>query len=224
MKNNVLFSVLFAGFLTTSLFAQEGVDTGIQVIPQNEKIQTEDPLCSHHVAQKGYSYDSAYLCRLHINSFNHIYGFNDDGSKIEMFDGSKWKVQVGRYKVLHWAQDNEIFIKPAYFWYTSTKYILYNRTLDQVIEADLSSCPRSDSSYTYKITYIDSFNKLIILSDNTVWQMGLSANFKSWQIGDRILIGVNNHWRTTTSPQILINVEIAGIPYCPAIHYGYSKQ
>lgn len=227
MKNIVLHSLLsfcVASFLSTSLSAQEEVDIHIKVIPNNERIQTEEDLCSDCVAQKGYHYDDAYVCRLHINSFNHLYGFNDDGSQVEMLDGSKWNIVIGRYKVVHWAQSNEIFIKPAYFWYTSTKYVLYNRTLNQTVEADLCSCPYSDSLYTYKITYIDHFNKLIILSDNTVWQMGLSANFKSWQIGDRILIGVNNYWRTTASPQILINVEIAGAPYCPAIHYGYSQQ
>lgn len=173
---------------------------------------------SEEAVSKGI-FDSYYLGRLHADSFNHIFGYSWDGSTVEMLDGSKWNIATGQYLVTHWVKSDDIFIKPA-LWYASTKYVLHNYTLDETVEANLYDLP-SYAGYTYNIINIDYYQGLIILSDNTVWQMNPSDNYSNWQIGDRVIVGVNNYWRTASYPQILINVEIALEPYCSAIFYGY---
>lgn len=171
----------------------------------------------------GYGSDEAYLSRLHNDSYSHLFGFTPDGSTIQMMDGSKWSVLgEGNLKVTNWVKSDDIFIKPA-LWYAPSKYVFYNRTLNETVSVNLIAFPSQTSDYTFKISNINYTKRWVLLNDNTVWQVGPDVSFSSWQIGDRVLVGVNNYWRTTAYPQIIINVEIQKAPYCSAIFYGYPQ-
>lgn len=170
----------------------------------------------------GYSNDSYYLQRIHDNAYYHIVAFSDNGDVVQLHDASKWEVQRnGRQKVLQWVQADDIFIKPNASCFSFYKYVLHNRTVNQAVEVNLINPPLPMGAYTFRITNIQPYERLVLLSDNTVWQVGPSSNFSYWNVGQRVIVGVNNKWRTTSFPHILINVDMSGQPYSEADFYGY---
>lgn len=174
---------------------------------------------------RNFSNDSYYLQRIHPDGYSHLFAFSDTGDVIQMHDASKWQIErSGRQKVLYWVQSDEIFIKPCIAWFSFNKYVLHNRTINQAVEATLISPPLPMGANTFRIVNIQPFDRLVLLSDNTVWQVGADSNFSKWRIGQRLMVGVNNYWRTATHPHILINVDMSGEPYSPASFYGYPVQ
>ena len=112
-----------------------------------------------------------------------------------------------------------IFIKPRSSCFSRYNYVLYNFTSGEAVEAAFISMPRTYHYNKQQITKIDYYNGYIYLNDpnNTVWQVALSDNsYKSWQVGDFIIVGVNNNWRINSYPHILINCSITNGPYCEA--------
>lgn len=166
--------------------------------------------------------DNYYLQRLHTDSYYHLVAYSDSGDVVQLHDASKWSIQrSGRNKVIYWVQSDEIFIKPSIAWFSSYQYVLYNRTTNQAVQASLTSPPLPMGAATFRIVNIEPHQGLILLSDNTVWQVGSKSQFLNWQIGQRVLVGVNNKWRTAQFPQILINIDFSGESYSEAIFYGY---
>jgi hypothetical protein len=170
----------------------------------------------------GYDNDSQYLQRIHDDGYYHLVAFSDTGDVVQLHDASKWEVKPsGRTKVLYWVQSDNIFIKPIASCFSFYQYVLHNRTVNQAVEVNLINPPLPMGAYTFRIVKIEPYQRLVLLSDNTVWQVGENANFSYWQVGQRVLVGVNNHWRTAQFPHILINVDQPGQPYSEAIFYGY---
>lgn len=170
----------------------------------------------------GYSNDAYYLQRIHNDGYYHLVAFSDNGDTIQLHDASKWDIQrSGRAKVLYWVVSDDIFIKPNTACCSLYKYVLHNRTTNQAVEANLKTPPLPMGANTFRIINIQPYERLVLLSDNTVWQVGPDADFSSWQIGQRLLVGVNNKWRTATYPHILINVDVSGNRYSQALFYGY---
>lgn len=173
--------------------------------------------------QIGYNPDDAYLYRLHDDAYYHIVAFSDNGDVVQLHDGSKWAVHPSQcYTALYWTQSDAIFIKPRSSCFSSYNYVLQNYTTQEAVEVNLISQPLPMGAYTFHIVNIEPYSRLIQLNDNTVWQVDASdRNFPYWQIGQRLLIGVNNYWRTAPLPNIMINVDLYGEPYSQADFYGY---
>jgi hypothetical protein len=75
--------------------------------------------------------------------------------------------------------------------------------------------------YTFRILNIEPHQKLVHLSVGTVWQVNpRDRNFHQWQIGHRLIIGVNNNWKAAEMPHILINVDLYKEPYAEADFRG----
>jgi hypothetical protein len=71
------------------------------------------------------------------------------------------------------------------------------------------------------IIRLNPYARLVQLSDNSVWQVGSDGMLdEPWEVGQRVIVGVNNKWRTGTYPHILINADIARKPYKIASYYG----
>lgn len=176
-------------------------------------------------SQRNFNNDCYYLQRIHANGYYHLFAFSDTGEVIQMHDASKWQIErSGRQQVLYWVQSDEIFIKPCISWFSFNKYVLHNRTTNQAVEATLINPPIPMGANTFRIVNIQPYDRLVLLSDNTVWQVGSDYHFSNWKIGQRLIVGVNNHWRTATHPHILINVDLPGEPYSAASFYGYPVQ
>lgn len=166
--------------------------------------------------------DSYYLQRIHSDAYYHLVAYSDNGDVVQLHDASKWSIRSSEcQKVLYWVQSDDIFIKPSASCFSSYKYVLHNRTTNQAVGANLISPPLPMGAYTFRITNIQPYERLVLLSDNTVWQVGSDSKFSRWQIGQRVLVGVNNQWRTAPLPHILINVDLSGEPYSEASFYGY---
>ena len=173
--------------------------------------------------QLGYNADDAYLYRIHNDAYYHLVAFSDNGDVVQLHDASKWSVHPSqRHTVLYWVQTDNIFIKPYSSCFSSYKFVLHNQTTQQAVEVNLINPPLPMGAYTFRIVNIEPYARLVQLSDNTVWQVDAAdANFPYWQVGQRLLIGLNNHWRTAPLPNILINVDMYNEPWSQADFYGY---
>ena len=185
-----------------------------------EGVEINNAMFSFFSSDK-YKDDLNRIQRIHPNSYHHIIGVSNDGDKVQLHDGSKWNV-VGRGKnlVLNWVKNDEIFIKPSISWFSGCQYVLHNRTLNEIAEVNLRTAPSIVSSSTLRITHILPSENLIYLNDDTVWKIEPTYGVSQWLVGDRLMVGVNNHWRTTLWPQILINSETTEAGYCQAYFYG----
>lgn len=187
---------------------------------EEENVEKVNPLTDSIWWGNAHS-DQYYLRRIHQDGFYHLVAFSDNGDIVQLHDNSQWLVEKCKWhQVLSWVQSDEIFIKPNISW-TSNKYVLHNRTVNQTVEVSLMTPPSYMGANTFRIINIQPYERLVLLSDNTVWQVGPDFNFSNWKIGQSLIVGVNNQWRTATYPQILINVDLFGEPYSPATFYGY---
>lgn len=174
--------------------------------------------------------DAPYLYRIHNDAFYHIAGYSDTGSVIQMHDASKWDVHprqqsqvIGETIGLNrgWLTNDDIFIKPRSSCFSSYGYVMHNITKGEAIEVNLRTPPLPMGAYTFRILNIEPYLKRVHLSDGTVWQVNQNdRNFPHWQIGQRIIIGVNNNWKTAEMPHILINVDLYKEPYAEADYLG----
>lgn len=209
---STFFAVLCA---VTSIFATD-------VAPLKEEELTESvSVLPLHAAF--YYPDDAYLYRIHNDAYYHLVAFSDTGDVVQLHDASTWAVHPSqRNTVLHWAQSDNIFIKPYSSCFSYYKYVLYNLSLQQAVEVNLIGYPLPMGEATFTIINIEPYSRLVQLSDNTIWQIDLNdSNFPYWQIGQRVLVGVNNNWKKATLPHILINVDMYKEPYSQADFYGY---
>lgn len=196
------------------------LDSNSEVVLAENEMKSEN-LADALTSQIGRPHDdSYYLQRLHQNALYQIFGYSSDGGVVQLFDASKWDIHpTGAKKVLYWTKSDAIFIKPSVSWSSQRKYVLYNLSKNQAVEANLLASPLPLGEKTYTIIDIHPTESLILLSDQTVWKVK-SDYFSNWLIGQRVLVGVNNHWRDATFPHILINVDLYGNPYRQANYHG----
>ena len=230
---NRLFIRPFLAFMcTTFLCAGSSVLSADDKVPFPKVVPVEKPAAPVEELTEtlpwlevlGYDQDDAYLYRIHNDAYYHLFGFSDNGDVVQLHDASKWAVPYNqRNTVLYWTQSDDLFIKPKSSCFSSYQYVLYNRTTQQAVEVNLIHQPLPMGHYTFRIVNIEPYARLVQLSDNTVWQIdSQDYNFPYWQIGQRVLVGVNNNWRTAPLPHILINVDMYQEPFSQADFYGYS--
>lgn len=216
-------SAILISFNFHSLIAQElEVNSFPEVIIENHPSDGE--LTSTLIENLGSFSDSYFLQRIHPNGYYHLVAYSDNGDTVQLHDASKWSIQSsGRKKVLYWVTNDDIFIKPSASCISLHRYVLHNRTINQVVWANLISPPLPMGSNTFRIVNFEPYQSLVLLSNNTVWKVHPNLG-SSWKIGQRVIIGVNNHWRTAKHPQIIINADSWSVPFCEAIFYGYPAN
>ena len=76
------------------------------------------------------------------------------------------------------------------------------------------------------VTKIDAYKKQIELNDKSVWQVNPSdyTVFPKYYIGHRVIVGVNNYWKMSQHPHLLINATLYNTPYVEAEFLGYETQ
>jgi hypothetical protein len=169
-------------------------------------------------------FEDVYLSRIQNDAYYHIEAYSENGNIAQLYDDSIWEINSSdQHKVLQWRKRDEIFIKPCCRCFSFYPYVLYNRQRNEVVEATLEKVSSIPLEKTFYIIAIDSDSRLVQLNNYTIWQIDSKAyNFRYWKIGQRILIGVNNHWRTAVFPHILINADVSGKPHSKAIFAGYA--
>ncbi|WP_068467757.1 hypothetical protein [Candidatus Protochlamydia phocaeensis] len=167
--------------------------------------------------------DEDYLYRIHSDSYYYPVAVSGSGDVVQLNDASKWSVHpYQRHIVMHWVQSDLIFIKPKASCFSMYSYVLQNRTTQEAVEVNLIGSPIPTGAYTHWIVNIDPYKKLIQLNDDTIWQIDPNDYaFNKWQIGHRLIVGVNNYWRIAKYPHILINTSLYNAPYSEGDFIGY---
>lgn len=177
--------------------------------------------------------DQDYLYRINQNAYYHAVGSSSDGTILQLQDASKWSIHPDQVRFsTQWVKNDTIFIKPNASWRSSSwmpsflapsyKYVLYNLTLQQSVEANLIELPLKNGANTFKIESIQPDLRIVQLNDHTFWYVDpADKTFSSWQRNQRVFIGVNDHWHTAGFPHIIINADLRNEPYSQADFYGY---
>ena len=177
--------------------------------------------------------DFDYIDRIQTLAYTSPVRTYMNGARVELIDESIWTINprqkeqiLGRWPNAGWTQEDCIFIKPSISWFSSYPYVLHNRTKGETVEVKFTSMPQRFGMYRQQISKIDPYNRLIELDDEerTVWQINSSnSTFNFFSVGDYVIVGVNNYWRTTQYPHILINASTSSAPYCEANFVGYGR-
>ncbi len=168
------------------------------------------------------------LNRLHPDAYYHFATYSATGDMIQLHDASTWFIHPQqRHIVLSWKLHDDIFIKRTASCFSYYKYVLYNRMTKEAVEANLKSpTPNSPNPPmgipVFRIINIDMHNRLIQLNDNSFWFINPNSyDFSRWQIGQRLLVGVNNQWRSNDYPHLFINVDRYGEPHVEVMNQNY---
>ncbi len=175
-------------------------------------------------------YDESFLNRVHKSANRFpvaVSVYNADA--IQLDDASKWSVHpYYRDMIRYWTQNDVIFVKPKSSWFSMYSYVLQNRTRQQIAEVNFTNFESYAPAVTCArwITKIDPYKNLIELNDKSVWQVSQSDStiFPKYNIGNRVIIGVNNYWKMNQHPHILINASLYNTPYVEAEFLGYEAQ
>lgn len=168
-----------------------------------------------------YDVDKPYLYRIHPYAYFSPFSVTGPADYVKLQDGTVWYVKPShRYIVKSWAQDHQLFIKPNVSCFSSYRYVLYNKTTNQVVEVDYIKAEEPiyyDTVHLIGSISIDDEYGILTLNDGTSFKVNPKDHFfADWWIGDRILIGVNNHWRNALYPHVLINASLKNTVYCEA--------
>ncbi|MCE2983330.1 MAG: hypothetical protein LW832_07165 [Parachlamydia sp.] len=177
-------------------------------------------------AQKVNFQDEQFLYRIHESAYQAPMAVTSSGDMIQLRDGSKWSVHpYQRETVRWWVQDDALFIKPKSSCFSSYHYVLQNRSTNEAVEVNLIEAPVPTGIYTRWIINIEPYKKQIELNDKTIWQINSDDAylFSQFSIGQRVMIGVNNHWRIAKHPHVILNPYLHNTPYVEAEFLGYEE-
>lgn len=176
-------------------------------------------MAAQYSAARYYYDDAQDLHRIHSHGYHSLNSLTGPGDYAKLEDGSIWLVHPYQRSIIKgWAQDHSIFIKPDISCLSVYRYVFHNYTANQVVKVNYAEAhPPVYANTVHVIAGIDSNANMIYLEDGSSWYMNPNdGTFKNWWIGDRMIVGVNNHWRTAFYPHILINASIKSTPYCEA--------
>lgn len=167
--------------------------------------------------------DEHYLFQIHKDADHYMIGIKNFGEAILLHDESEWSVGLfDRSTVKGWKSDHVLFIKPNTSLFSFYNYEIQNRTTYEKADINHLAVPLFANAYSLEVVGIDYFSRLITLNDGTVWQVSPSDfSFKTWLLGDRIIVGVNKSYRMGSYIHILINASITGAPYCEANYIAF---
>jgi hypothetical protein len=142
----------------------------------------------------------------HLGAFHHPFAISLLGDVVELEDGSQWVVaSYDRYKTLNWLVSDSVVITPNHAWFSSYDFVLNNQNTGDAIEINLLMGPIFLGVYSHWIVAIDSMNDQLILEDGSIWTVE-SLWWSKWDIGQYVIIGVNDGYKSNTLPNILINI------------------
>lgn len=137
----------------------------------------------------------------------------DFGTKVELNDGSIWAVSTfERWKINTWSSSDVILVKLNQRFLASHQYELVNQRTGDYVDVDLVELevlPYDATFYGQRswIIAVDYLANNVILQDGSLWDIsyGDDAAFRTWRVGDVIILGVNDSWDASIRPNLLIN-------------------
>lgn len=169
---------------------------------------------SEDVASRGFFYNEKEPVSTHNGGAWH-FATSVSGTGIHVFleEGSGWMVAPSDAKrTLDWMGEDIIWVTTAP-WYSFYGYVLHNYNTGAKVHADLKEKSNEYNAYTLYIDQINVEKGSIVLSDRTVWEFGGYDNkvASNWSVGQKVLIGINTgFWTSSSKPNLLISTE-AGI-------------
>lgn len=137
------------------------------------------------------------------------------GESVTLEDGSVWSVSSDdTYKTLNWLTSDLIVVSPNHAWFSVYDYVITNQNTGVSVKANLILGPIVDAVYRHWVVAIDYLWDRVWLEDGSIWTLFDSSISKQWQVGDTVIIGVNDGWFSTSYPNILINVNMLNYTRC----------
>jgi len=132
------------------------------------------------------------------------------GDLIEIEDGSLWKIRsYDAVDVCCWQEKDLIVIRPNGSWLSNYEYELLNLGTGDYVKSNLSLGSFCEGEFTHWIIAIDYWHQRIWLENGMCWEVaGIYTRFKDWVVGDTVILGVYNGWLSSSTPNILINVNM----------------
>lgn len=145
----------------------------------------------------------------HQGAFHNPLSVSFLGDAITLEDGSIWSVcSDDTYKTLNWLTSDLIVITPNHSWFSIYDYVITNQNTGIAVKVNLVLGPLVDAVYRYWIVAVDYLQDRVWLNDGSIWSMTDCTVMKKWQVGDTVIIGVNDGWYSSSNPNILINVNM----------------
>lgn len=138
-----------------------------------------------------------------------VTSIGSNGSNIEMPNGSTWEVRWGDRRVVqNWKPRQQIYLMPGSSW-SSYRYTAVNMIRQEQAQVLMASYAWYNSPHTKYITDIDKITGHVQLNDGSSWDVSRfhQKYVALWEIGDVVMIGVNNGFLSFSNPNILINLS-----------------
>lgn len=164
--------------------------------------------------------EAIHLKRIHPYAYSFLVAATASGDNIQLADASVWYVHPNNRNIVKtWISTDPLFIKPIATCWSFYSYVIQNRETNDIIEVSLLNPPLDNGAATHWITYINPIDRIVYLNDNSMWKINpKDKSFNKWMIGHRLIVGVNNKWRESKYPHILINTGIYKAPYAEAYY------
>lgn len=185
-----------------ALVAEERSDLAQLSYEEKQLAEGEKVTEAERVTHKAYWHSSHGGANHKLAGFNPINDIN-----IQLDDLSTWYVHPkDRNIAAKWKITAPVTIIPNRTWLFSSHCLLkiVNKDTDESVRVNLKYGP----VYQFAILEIDNANGEVTLSDRSIWEISRfdRSNMKDWQVGDVIVIGINDAWYSL-KPNILINVN-----------------
>lgn len=133
--------------------------------------------------------------------YHKLSGISQQG-EISFSDGTLWEVNpYDMFKLRWWKKNDIIVVRKNRIGVNDYQYKLCNITFGNKVEVNLVHFV--DHSQHLKVVFIEGL--CVILSDGSSWK---TSNDVAWNIGDIIIVGLNNPCQQSAYQYILINANI----------------
>lgn len=160
----------------------------------------------------------------HPGAFHFMYSVGLNYETLVTEDGNVWRINpYDSYKIMNWLSTDTVVVMRNHPWFFSSYgYCLVNLNTDTAVEATISLYvkPQYHTVFNHRVALIDDLRQMIWLEDGSVWSV-MSADYNPihWQIGDTVVIGINDSWYMEAYPNILINAVTLLDVRARCIHY-----
>ena len=222
----IICAALFATILTNSVFAEENfqekdrIPVGVRAEPPETRALQREARAklaiergeAKEIIKNSLARNLYYTT--HPAAYQNPVAFSYVNRTIELTDGSIWEIAPSDIlKVASWIPSDFIVITANNSWFSSYDFRLTNQNTKETIQVNLELGPIAPiygSIYTHWIVAIDYYNNIVYLEDESVWKMSSfdSQIVDQWIVGDVLIIGANDGWLSSFSPNILINVAM----------------